>query len=121
VRAGLGAPVLVVAAALVFGSLLTSAVFHGLLVGGQTQLDQMEEQLAAERVALAREELALAELSSPEHIAREAAALGMVRADEQIWLSPGGGGAPVVTGGPAPNDADSTSELAGAPLETEAP
>jgi hypothetical protein len=125
-RSGLRAPVLLVAAVLVFGSLLTSAVFHGLLVGGQSHLDQMESQLDAEKVALAREKLALAQLSSPDHIASQAAALGMVVADEQIWLSPGSGGAPVIAGGPGPgipagSHVDATSELASAPVGAEVP
>jgi hypothetical protein len=124
-RSVLRVPVLGLVTLAVFGSLLASAFFHAQLVGGQDQLDHLNEQLEQERVQLARERLTLAELSSPEHIASEAAALGMVVADGQTWLSPGSGADPVVTGGeaddPVADDAGTTSELAAGPAETEAP
>lgn len=124
-RSVLRVPVLVLITAAVFGSLLASAFFHAQLVGGQDQLDHLNEQLEQERVELAREKLVLAELSSPQHIASEAAALGMVVADGQTWLSPGSGAGPVVTGGgaddPTSVDDATTSELAAGPTETEAP
>ncbi len=86
--------VLAVAAVLVFGSLMSAALFHGLLVGGQSNLDRLDTQLQDERAALARDKLELAKLQSPAHIAAQAEALGMVPADGQTWVSPGTGARP---------------------------
>ena len=124
-------PVLAVAMVVVFASLMASAGFHGMLVGGQSDLDRMEQQLEQEQATLAREKLALAEMQSPESIAARAKALGMVPAEQQVWVSPGTGADPVVTGADAvapevdadapPDDSSGTSELAGPDIETEAP
>ena len=114
----------------VFGSLMAAATFHALLVSGQSHLDQLEADLDAEREALARDRLALADLQSPARIAEEAAALGMVPAERQTWLSPGSGSDPVVTGEAEASDEDpdptvdpdgttpTGAELAGAPAGT---
>jgi hypothetical protein len=116
--------VLAVAAVVVFASLMASAGFHGMLVGGQSDLDRMEQQLEQERATLAREKLALAEMQSPESIAAKAEALGMVPAEQQVWVSPGTGADPVVTGGDVDDPTDQTddpsdgSELAGADAGT---
>lgn len=102
--------VLVVATVLVFGSLLTSAMFHGMLVSGQSRLDRLDAQLQDERAALAREKLDLAHLQSPARIAAAAEKMGMVRADGQTWLSPGTDAPPVVTGATVADP--TTSDLA---------
>lgn len=90
--------VVVVAMVVVFGSLMAAATFHGLLVSGQSHLDQVEADLESERQALAQDQLLLADLQSPSRIAEEAAAMGMVPAERQTWLSPGSDADPVVTG-----------------------
>lgn len=106
--------VVVVAALLVFGSLLTSAVLHGLLVSGQATIDRLDADLQDGRTALAQEKLELANLQAPARIAAEAELLGMVPADGQHWLSPGTGDAPVITGtaplGSTDADADPDTE-----------
>ncbi|WP_426572585.1 hypothetical protein [Aquihabitans sp. McL0605] len=90
--------VFIVAAGLIFGSLMASAIFHGLLVSGQSNLDHMDTELQDQRSQLARERLELADLQSPARIAAEAEKMGMVPADRQHWLSPGTDAEPIVTG-----------------------
>ena len=90
--------VLAVAMVMVFGSLMASAMFHGLLVSGQSDLDRMDTQIQEERSALAQEKLELANLQSPARIAEEARKLGMLPADQQHWVTPGSTDDPVVTG-----------------------
>lgn len=90
--------VLGVAMVIVFGSLMASAMFHGLLVSGQSDLDRLDTQIQEEKTALAQEKLELAHLQSPERIAEEAAKIGMVPADQQHWVTPGSTDDPVVTG-----------------------
>ena len=84
--------VLSVAAVLVFGSLMSAALFHGLLVGGQSHLDRLDTELRDEQAALAREEL------------------GMVPADGQTWVSPGTGADPVVIGSTDQTDTTDTTD-----------
>ena len=113
--------VLGVALIIVFGSLMASAVFHGLLVSGQSNLDRMDTQIQEQQSALAREKLELADLQSPSRISAEAAALGMVPAERQHWLSPGTGAAPVVTGDPIDTTATATTTPADAGTATTTP
>ncbi len=87
---------LVAATALVFASLLASAVLHGLLASGQTHLDRLDTELQQERTDLAREQLELAHLRSPERIAEEAEQIGMHPADTEHWVSAGTGEETVV-------------------------
>jgi len=82
--------------AVIFASLLASAVLHGLLASGQTHLDQLDADLRQERTELAREQLELANLRSPERIAAEAAADGMVPATTVHWMSAASGDETVV-------------------------
>ena len=82
----------------VFGSLLTAAVLHGMLASGQSHLNDLDSEIRAEKVAVAQERLALADLQDPGRIADEALRIGMVPADGQVWLSPGSGAEPVITG-----------------------
>ncbi|MGN6694514.1 MAG: hypothetical protein ACTHN0_10070 [Aquihabitans sp.] len=98
-----------VAMVIVFGSLMASAMFHGLLVSGQSDLDRLDQQIQDEKTALAQDKLELANLQSPARIAEEATKLGMVPADQQHWVTPGSSDAPVVTGTTAePADDDAT-------------
>lgn len=82
----------------VFGALFAGAVAHSLLVSGQVHLDDVGVETRAQREQLEIEQLDLAELQSPERIARQAGLLGMVPARQQNWVSPVAGAAPVVTG-----------------------
>jgi len=101
--------VLGVVMVIVFGSLMASAMFHGLLVSGQSDLDRLDQQIQDEKTALAQDKLELANLQSPERIAAEATGLGMVPADQQHWVTPGSTDDPVVTGTTAePTDDDAT-------------
>ena len=75
--------VLAVAMVVVFGSLMASALFHGLLVSGQSNLDRLDQQIQDEKTALAQDKLDLAYLQSPARIEDEASKLGMVPSDQQ--------------------------------------
>lgn len=90
--------VAIAAVALVFGSMLTSAVFHSVLVSGQARIDELGRQITVAEKGLAQDRLELARLSSPGRIATEAERLGLVVADRQTWIRPGSGESPVVTG-----------------------
>jgi hypothetical protein len=114
--------VLAVAMVLVFGSLMASAMFHGLLVSGQSDLDQLDTQIQLEKTALAQEKLELANLQSPARIAEEARKLGMVPADQQHWVTPGSTDDPVVTGrAPDPTDQTDQTDQTDDPQELAAP
>lgn len=93
--------VLALSTVVVFAALSAGAIAHSSLVTGQVQLDEMGVDVRAERELLQREQLRLAGYQSPARITTEAEQLGMVPAEEQNWVSPGTGAAPVVTGGPA--------------------
>lgn len=121
--------VFVVATALVFGSLLTAAVLHGMLASGQANLDQLDTDLQTERTALAQAKLELANLQSPQRIATEAEAMGMRPADRQHWVSAADGETTVVERTPddaveqevvEPDDPAATSELASTDATTDA-
>ena len=101
--------VLAVAMVVVFGSLMASALFHGLLVSGQSHLDRLDQQIQEEKTGLAQDKLDLANLQSPARIEAEARKRGMVPADQQHWVTPGSTDDPVVTGTTAePTDGDVT-------------
>jgi len=100
--------VLAFAMVLVFGSLMTSAILHGLLVSGQSHLDQIDRDIDVKQRELDREKLELANLQSPARIVAEATDAGLIPAPEQHWLSPGTGAPPVVTGGADPTDPATT-------------
>lgn len=104
--------VVVATMAIVFGSLLVSAVFHGLLASGQTRLDRLDSELQQERASLAREQLELADLRSPQRISAAATELGMVPADTQHWVSAATGDETVIrrSGNPATDDVDQSPE-----------
>lgn len=81
---------------MVIVALLTLAVMHALLIGGQVRLDAMRRDVASESEAIRRLELRVAELESPDRVldvARER--LGMVQPAEVGYLLPVG-----VAGGP---------------------
>ncbi len=85
----------------VFLTLLSSAVAHSLLVSGQVHLDDVARQVTTERDALQQDQLRLATARSPERIAREATAIGMVPGGERRWISPGSTTGPLTAAGPA--------------------
>lgn len=81
--------ILGVSMVVVFLTLLSSAVAHSLLVSGQVHLDDVARQVTVEREALQQDQLRLATARSPERIAREATAIGMVPGGEARWIVPG--------------------------------
>jgi hypothetical protein len=95
---------------IVFGSLMASAMFHGLLVSGQSDLDHLDQQIQEEKTALAQDKLELANLQSPARIAEGATKLGMVPADQQHWVTPGSTDDPVVTGTTVEPSDDATTD-----------
>jgi len=109
---------MVLAVGLMFGSLLTSAILHGFLASGQTDIDRLDVELQSERTELANEKLTLANLQSPDRIARAAARIGMVPAERQHWISAANGDETIVTRTSADGDpttdptTDEVSELA---------
>ena len=116
--------VTVVAVAIVFGSMLISAVFHSVLVSGQNNIDDLSHEIEIEQKRLELDRLQLATLSSPERIATAAEDLGLVFAERQTWISPGSSSGSVVTGEPeAPVETIETgpraSELAAGDLESD--
>lgn len=103
----------ILAATVVFTALFVAAASHSMVVKGQVHLDDVGRQVRAGQQLLQKERVRLANDQSPARITREAARLGMVPADEQNWVSPAAGTAPVVTGPDAPptsvpDDADSS-------------
>ena len=103
----------VVTAAVVFAALFVAGASHSMVVTGQVHLDEVNRQVRVEQQRLQKAKVRLAFDQSPDRITREAERLGMEPADEQRWLSPGTGAAPVVTGPDAPpttlaDDADPT-------------
>ena len=105
-----------------FGSLLTAAVLHGMLASGQAHLNELDADIRSERIAVAQERLALADLQAPGRIATEAARIGMVPADGQVWLSPAANGDTVDTGPAAPDaEADTDPVADGQPTELAGP
>jgi cell division protein FtsL len=63
--------------------------FHTLLVGNQSQLDELDRRLAAEQAELEQLILREAQLSAPDRIVSVASEdLGMVTPLEVVWLDP---------------------------------
>ncbi|CAN5848637.1 hypothetical protein BH23ACT2_BH23ACT2_08310 [soil metagenome] len=112
--------VVAVCMVVVFGALLASAIAHSLLVGGQAQLDRVDQEIRAERDLLQQDQLRLAGYQSPQRIALVATELGMVPADDATWLRPNGDSPPVATGTP---DDDEHGERGGPdrPIESDGP
>jgi len=71
-----------------FTALFGVAVSHALLIEGQSQLDQLDQDVADEQARYERLRLDVAELESPERIQTEAAELGLVPPDDVVWLTP---------------------------------
>jgi hypothetical protein len=92
-----------------FGALLASAVLFSVIVSGQARLDRLDKRIETEQQDLQRAKLALADARSPARIAKLATRRGMVLADQQSWVSPDSGAAPIVTGTPATGTTDPTS------------
>ncbi|MGI8754697.1 MAG: hypothetical protein ACR2MB_02330 [Acidimicrobiales bacterium] len=117
--------VVVLAALVVFASLLAAALVHSQVVSAQANLDRIDRQIGVERDQLAQERLALADRQSPKRIAEAAVARGMVLAPRQHWVSNDGRTA-VVTGqvapGPGPGaTAGTTPDTTADPTTTTAP
>jgi cell division protein FtsL len=72
-----------------FGALFGVAVSHAMLIESQMDLEQLDEQAAAEQARYERLRLDVAQLESPDRIVRDAQdRLGMVPADDVVWLTP---------------------------------
>jgi cell division protein FtsL len=72
-----------------FGALFGVAVSHAMLIESQMDLEQLDERASAEQARYERLRLDVAELESPDRIVREAQdRLGMVPADDVVWLTP---------------------------------
>lgn len=79
----------VVLTVLLFAALFAVAVSHALLIENQMDLEQLDARAAAEQARYERLRLDVAELESPDRIVGEAQdRLGMVPADEVVWLTP---------------------------------
>jgi len=70
-----------IALCVVLGAMLGAAVFHTQLAQRQLKIDQLEEQVADQRVRFDELRRDRAVLRSPQRIADEATALGMVPSD----------------------------------------
>ncbi|MBX3313630.1 MAG: hypothetical protein KF906_04850 [Actinobacteria bacterium] len=70
----------------VFGSLLCAAVFQAMLVTGQDHLDDTRREISEIQQELQRDRASLATVQSPEHLALEAARLGMVDPAGRDWI-----------------------------------
>jgi cell division protein FtsL len=72
-----------------FGALFGVAVSHAMLIESQMDLEQLDERASSEQARYERLRLDVAQLESPDRIAREAQdRLGMVPADDVVWLTP---------------------------------
>lgn len=114
-RLALGALVVVV----VFGSLLCAAVFQAMLVTGQDKLDDTRGEIRQLEQELQRDRALLAEVQSPEHLAIEAARIGMVTPDGREWVQAGPYDTTAEEGTDGTEDGTDGSELAAPPGDTE--
>jgi cell division protein FtsL len=72
-----------------FGALFGVAVSHAMLIESQMDLEQLDERASSEQARYERLRLDVAQLESPDRIVREAQdRLGMVPADDVVWLTP---------------------------------
>lgn len=72
-----------------FGALFGVAVSHAMLIESQMDLEQLDERASSEQARYERLRLDVAQLESPDRIIREAQdRLGMVPADDVVWLTP---------------------------------
>lgn len=81
-------PAVAIAAGLVivFLALFGLVAFHTVLVQNQSQIDELDERLAAEREVIEQARLEIAELEAPERVIAEAEALGLIAPDEVVML-----------------------------------
>ena len=79
----------VVLTVLAFVALFGVAVCHALLIQGQARVDALDERVAGAQARYERLRLEVAQLESPQRIAKEAQdELGMVPAGRTVWLTP---------------------------------
>jgi cell division protein FtsL len=79
----------VVFTVLAFVALFGVAVCHALLIQGQARVDALDQRVATAQARYERLRLQVAELESPQRIAKEAQdELGMVPAGKTVWLTP---------------------------------
>jgi cell division protein FtsL len=84
------APAIVATCALVtvFLSLFGLVVFHTVLVQNQSEIDELDQQLGAEREQIEKRRLEIAELEAPERVIAVAESLGLIAPDEVVMLDP---------------------------------
>jgi cell division protein FtsL len=88
-RRRLNAVTAVLVGALVVAGMLAVAASQTMLVQGQLQIDQLEEQVSAEKTRYQQLRLRVAQLESPDHVVRVAIErLGMVPPDEVVYVTP---------------------------------
>lgn len=80
--------VVTLASLALFASLFGLAVFHAMLVGGQSTIDDLEAELVTARAETEQLRLEVADLEAPEHVLVVAGDLGMVPPSEVITLTP---------------------------------
>ncbi len=105
---------------IMFAALLTSALFHGVLVAGQQRLDHMDRRVEQRQMELSRSRLRVAQLSSPARVVDAAKRSGMIVPDHTTWLSgkaapttpPGNDAAPPSAGQKPSGGVQSGTELA---------
>ena len=79
----------VVLTVLAFVALFGVAVCHALLIQGQARVDALDQRVATAQARYERLRLQVAELESPQRIAKEAHdKLGMVPPGNTVWLTP---------------------------------
>lgn len=112
-------PVLVVVASLVtvFLALFGLVVFHTVLVQNQSEIDDLDARLVAERELIKETRLEIAELESPDRVIAAAQSLGLIAPDEVVMLDAvelGPPPSPDVWSGPAGVEGVGVHEQAGA-------
>lgn len=80
--------VVTLASLALFGSLFGLAVFHAMLVGGQSTIDDLEAELVTARAETEQLRLEVAALEAPERVLTVAGDLGMVPPSEVVTLTP---------------------------------
>ena len=100
----------VVLTVLAFVALFGVAASHALLIQGQSKVDDLDRRVATSQARYERLRQQVAELESPQRIAKEAQTkLGMVPAGQTQWLTPDQAGPP---SGPTKDPVESTDTSA---------
>ncbi|HEX6417520.1 MAG TPA: septum formation initiator family protein [Acidimicrobiales bacterium] len=102
----------VVLTVLAFVALFLVAVCHALLIESQATLDELDAEVATEQARYEELRQEVAALESPERIKTDAVErLGMVPAEDIVWLTPD---EPAPPGGDEPHDAGESPDTSAA-------